>query len=229
MRFRIPKYFPGWFVSGGGGSGGAATVQTDGVTIQGDGSAGNKIAIKAVQTDATLTGAGTVASPLSAVQQTPTGWPLSSWSIGGSAASARFLAPSANTIRAIGFFLGVQIRVSNISIDIGTADAGGLYDVGIYNLAGTRQTHIGAQALPSTGLQTFALTGAPVTLNPGLYFWATTWNAATATTFEQQNAATCWSFAQATNAGSSTAGALPGTFTPPANAPAFFAPLFLLT
>ncbi len=49
------------------GSGGAGTVQSDGVTLQGDGSAGNKLAIKAVQTDATITGAGTVASPLSAV------------------------------------------------------------------------------------------------------------------------------------------------------------------
>jgi hypothetical protein len=48
------------------GSAGSGTVQTDGVTIQGDGSAGNKIAIKQVETDATLTGAGIVASPLSA-------------------------------------------------------------------------------------------------------------------------------------------------------------------
>lgn len=47
---------------GSGGSGG--TVTTDGVTIQGIGSSGSPIALKAVQTDATLTGNGTVASPL---------------------------------------------------------------------------------------------------------------------------------------------------------------------
>lgn len=49
-----------------GTSGGLSTVSTDGVTIQGDGSSGNKVAIKAIQTDATLTGAGTVASPVGA-------------------------------------------------------------------------------------------------------------------------------------------------------------------
>lgn len=53
-----------------GGTGG--TVITDGVTIQGDGSAGSPIKIDAVQTDATLTGAGTVGSPLHAVA-TPAG------------------------------------------------------------------------------------------------------------------------------------------------------------
>jgi hypothetical protein len=58
------NYKPGWFVSGGGGSGGSGTVQTDGVTIQGDGSGGSKIAIKAVQVSGGLSGAGTVASPL---------------------------------------------------------------------------------------------------------------------------------------------------------------------
>lgn len=46
---------------------GAGTVQSDGVTLLGDGSGASKLAIKAVQHDASLTGNGTVASPLSVV------------------------------------------------------------------------------------------------------------------------------------------------------------------
>lgn len=40
------------------------TVNTDGVTVQGDGSLATPIALKAVQHDATLAGSGTVADPL---------------------------------------------------------------------------------------------------------------------------------------------------------------------
>jgi len=46
-------------------------VVTDGVTIQGDGSAANPVAIEQVQHDGTMAGAGTVASPLGVVATTP--------------------------------------------------------------------------------------------------------------------------------------------------------------
>lgn len=50
-----------WLAYTGGGSAGL----TDGVTLQGDGSSGNKYAIKAAQTDGVyIQGAGTVASPI---------------------------------------------------------------------------------------------------------------------------------------------------------------------
>ena len=43
---------------------GAVAVDSDGVTLQGTGTSASKLAIKAVQTDPSLAGAGTVASPL---------------------------------------------------------------------------------------------------------------------------------------------------------------------
>lgn len=43
----------------------SGTVQSDGVTLQGDGSAASKLAIKAVQHDDTLAGSGTAAAPMS--------------------------------------------------------------------------------------------------------------------------------------------------------------------
>lgn len=216
MRFRIPKYFPGWFVSGGGGSGGAATVQTDGVTIQGDGSAGNKIAILAVQTDATLTGAGTVASPLSAVTQTPTGWPLPYFQFGVAAASATGLASPVNTLQLVGIWILAQLRFSNVTVIVGTADAVNNYDIGMYNAAGTRAWHIGAQTIPSTGIQTFAVAGAPITINPGLYFWATTAVVNTATIYTSGTTAQTLLYFSAFNQGATVGGAIPASITPPA-------------
>lgn len=59
-------------VDGGGTGGTGGTVHTDGVTLQGDGSVATPVQILAVQTDATLTGAGTVGSPLHAVATAPT-------------------------------------------------------------------------------------------------------------------------------------------------------------
>ena len=62
----ITHLTPDPFVAGQGAAD-VDLVVTDGVTIQGDGTIFNPVEIKAVQHDGTLTGAGTVASPLSAV------------------------------------------------------------------------------------------------------------------------------------------------------------------
>jgi hypothetical protein len=51
----------------------SATVLTDNDTIEGDGTTGNEITLKKVYTDATLTGLGTAASPLSVVGGGSTG------------------------------------------------------------------------------------------------------------------------------------------------------------
>jgi hypothetical protein len=210
------SYYPGWVVSGGGGGGGAATVQTDGVTIQGDGSGGNKIAIKAVQTDATLTGAGTVASPLSAAQQTPTGWPLPFYApyTANSNSGAAAFANSANTLNIFGIYLPAAVQFSNIQILIGTADAVNNQDLGFYNAAGTRVAHIGAQTMAATGSRSFAVVGAPITLTPGLYFWATTSVGTTATLF-MGNSTLMWGYSLNTNYSASVGGALPASITPP--------------
>ena len=53
-------------------TGGSSSVKSDGVTIQGDGSALDPIAILQVQSDATISGDGTVANPLSVAPPKPT-------------------------------------------------------------------------------------------------------------------------------------------------------------
>jgi len=162
-------------VHGRGGAGGGGTVQTDGVTIQGDGSAGNKIAIKAVQTAARLIGAGTVASPLDVA-----GWPLTSYAslfaLGGVAANT-------NQTRISGFALPAPLRFSQIGVRVGATDAVNNYDLGVYNAAGTLIANIGAQPLPTTGFVSFATVQGAQTILPGIYAFAFTGNAGTAQIF----------------------------------------------
>lgn len=155
------------------GAGGSGTTQTDGVTIQGDGSAGNKIAIKQVETAARLTGAGTVASPLDIV-----GWPVAGYLY--PANDSGNLAFAANQTRVMAFQLGYALTFSNIGVKVAVLDAGHNYDFGIYDAAGTLVAHIGAQTLPATGNLGFAVVGAPITITPGLYMFAMTGAATTA-------------------------------------------------
>lgn len=211
MRFRIPKYFPGWFVSGGGGSGGAATVQTDGVTIQGDGSAGNKIAIKAVQTDATLTGAGTVASPL--VVDHPTGWPVTIWLPQGATGGTNHSFPT-NTLDIYGIQVKEQVRFSQIYISIAQLDNAHLYDVGIYNFAGTLLANIGPIGLPATGNLFFTTNQSAQTINPGIYWFVFTGNNGTAQYQTDLGGRQTVAYASAQATQSSAGGTCPATITP---------------
>jgi hypothetical protein len=190
---------------------------TDNVTIQGTGVVASPIAIKAVQRDATLSGAGTVASPLGAVQQTPTGWPLTWWDnpIGGTNGTALF-ASSINTLSLNGIAIPAQVRFNSIVFQVTIADAVNNCDIGLYNSAGTLVAHIGAQILATTGLKNIAVVGAPITLNPGRYYLATTSNATTAT-YETQTGNGNLCFLRNANFGSSSGGALPNTITPPAD------------
>jgi hypothetical protein len=152
-----------------GGGGGSGTVQTDGVTLQGDGSGGNKIRILQVETDATLTGAGTVASPLSVVNT-----PVPFWTNHAQDTSVGSLV--ANQLALQGHVIEYPLTATNLIIAISTGDAGGLYDIAIYNPAGTRLGHVGAQAMPTTGIQSFAIIGGPISLARGLYYFGITGN-----------------------------------------------------
>ena len=235
MRIRAPRrpwyrsYLPGWWVFNPGSGGGAATVQTDGVTIQGDGSAGNKIALldaitdgitlpgagisssklalKAVQNSARLTGAGTVASPLDVA-----GWPLSYWQ-GVFRDHNQDISQSANTLSYTGFVLPAPVTFSNLSFGVQTADAANNSDVGLYDHTGALAAHIGAQLLAATGYVTIAVVGAPITIPPGIYFFAVTSAAANLKLYADSampryNAASSY--------GASVGGALPNSITPPA-------------
>jgi len=213
MRIRAPRrqwyrsYLPGWWVFNPGSGGGAATVQTDGVTIQGDGSGGNKIALKAVQTDGTLTGAGTVASTLRVK-------PLTIYF--NSSDRSNGVSPNTNQVTAWAHVLQVPVTFSNLTIYIVVADAVNNADVGVYNAAGNLVANAGAQVMAATTWQTFAMVQGSQTILPGLYYFAFTSNSNTIS-FGRSLVSSIWAFTQ--NANASAGGALPATITPPAFAP----------
>ncbi len=77
------------------------------------------------------------------------------------------------------------LTISHIAVSLSTQDATGghLYDLCIYSISGTTGTlaaHIGATAFSSQYANSFAITGAPVTLPAGNYITAWTGNANTA-------------------------------------------------
>ena len=228
------KYLPGWFVINPGGGGGG-TVTTDGVTIQGNGSAGSpialldaetdgvtlqgagiaasKLALKAVQTAARLTGAGTVASPLDVA-----GWPLTWFATNpGGTAGAQQFTYSANTLYIAGVLLLAPVRFSNITVDVAVVDAVHNCDLGFYTYAGNLVANIGPQTIPSLGLQTFATVQGVVTLPPGRYFFATTSVGTTAALLWSTAPGSILQFQSNGIFGASAGGVLPAMIVPPAD------------
>lgn len=188
-RWRLPKYFPGWFVSGGGGGG-----------------------LSTVTTTAQLTGAGTIASPLGIA-----GWPLTFYPIGffqGASQTA-----TANTLSLGGFVLFTPVTFANITVDINAADNGHNNDLGIYTAAGILAANIGAQHIAAMGVTTFATVQGAQTLAPGKYVFALTSAASTFSLFQGWNGGLGQSpFTWYSNAstGVSAGGALPNSISAPA-------------
>jgi hypothetical protein len=184
-----------------GSSGGSGTVDTDGVTIQGDGSGGNPIAIKAVQVNPPISGAGTVASPLAL---TPITFDTFYYRAADNARNG------ANQISISGFSTHWPLSFSAIGVFIFTTDGSGLYDMGIYSAAGTLLANIGAQHLSNGNDQVFATVQGAQTIQPGRYVFAWTGNAAVATLGYTSSQGT-WIVNQ--NYASSSGGALPSSLT----------------
>jgi len=165
-RWRFPRYYPGWWLSNPGAGGGSGTVQTDGVTIQGDGSAGNKIAIKQVETDTTLTGAGTVASGLGV-----NGW--------GVPYVQKIIAVGANAVTAPNIALCAlplyaATKFSKIAIFIASCNATAGSDFGLYNAAGVLVANVGSHVLTTGAINSFNTVQGLLTISPGTYFFAFT-------------------------------------------------------
>lgn len=159
--------------------------------------------LAAVQTNSTLTGTGTSVSPLSVA-----GWPLVYYTNVSNQSASTGLG-GANQVAIFGFITPSNVTFSNITVGIQTADAVNLYDVGIYNQAGSLLAHIGAQSLPSTGNQTFAVSGGSKTISAGLYAFAFTGNATTAAL--KQDSGTVFLWIRNTNVATSAAGVLPAS------------------
>jgi hypothetical protein len=164
--------------------------------------AGGGGGLGSVTTNATLTGAGTGASPLSVA-----GEPLPYFQQGSLIASTSLAA--ANDVMISGFVLPYSLTFSNINVMVFTADAVGLYDLGIYSKAGALLAHVGAQSLPATGFQTFPIVGGAQTLAPGLYAFGWTGNANAAALNQDSGALIVWIFNG--NVATSVAGVLPSS------------------
>jgi hypothetical protein len=190
LRRLLKGYKPGWFSNkAGGGGGGLASVSHD----------------------ATLSGLGTAGTPLTVDH--PAGWPTRMFQVGGNSGGVGHSFPT-NTLDIHGFQLPVQLTFDHIWLEIDASDAGGLYDCGVYNLAGTLIADIGAQALPATGNLAFATAQGAKTLNPGIYFIVFTGNASVAQyglTFLSRGVT---AFASTLATQTSVGGACPATITP---------------
>lgn len=201
-----------------GGGGGISTVHTDNVTILGDGSVATPIAIKQVEHDTTISGAGTVASPLSVVGHSA---PMVFGASTGSVTNA-----TANQLVLYGFALPNLCIFTTIQLYI-VAVGVSLSDVGIYNAAGTLVANAGAQVFGSTGTVAITLAQGTVTAQPGLYFFAFTSAANVFSIIDGGN--NTLALYRNTAFGTSAAGALPATITPPAlGAPSLGGPWFNL-
>jgi len=225
---------------GAAGSGGSGTVNTDGVTIQGNGSvatpialldaitdgvtlqgagiSSSKLALKAVQTNSGLTGTGAVGSPLGLT-------PSNFYSIG-SFGGGPTQAVTANTLVICGVVIPLAVVFSNFTFWLAAGDASHDSDIGIYTPAGALLANLGAQLLTGTGApQTIATLQSGVVIQPGKYLVA--WTSAASTlslyTDAQTNAPWCW-FSSASY-GTSVGGACPASITAPAQSIARGGPL----
>jgi hypothetical protein len=149
---------------------------------------------------------------------TPPGWPLPWWACmaTGPAAALKF-APIANNVTLMGFVLPVAVTFNKISVPVNIIDAVNLYDWGIYSYAGSLICHVGAQSIPATGVNTQTVTGAPISLNPGKYYFGFTGNTTTAQILVSNPTGGAWSFLFNAAVVAGTGGALPASLTPPAD------------
>jgi hypothetical protein len=151
-------------VTNPGSGSGSGTVTTDGVTIQGDGSAGSPIAIKAVQLQARLTGAGTVASKLDIG-----GWPLNFWQVG-LPDSSQDAAVTQNFSYLCSIQIGYALAFSKIALSVHAGDAGGVTAVALYDSTGARIAHTTPANL-AAGYPTLTFAEGSQTINPGDYWF----------------------------------------------------------
>lgn len=186
-----------------------------------------------VVTDSTLTGSGTIASPLS-VAAAVRGSTLPGFNfIGFSSVGANYKA-NPNATAMFGLVLPALSLSEGFVLDIDVTDAVGLYDFGLYNSSGVLVISTGAHTLPSGGIQSLAWAGTlPVSLTAGMYYIGITGTANTAVWWGAANDPgnpICPAQTNAATGGATTGGTLNASgVTPPAYAPTVFGyPCFAL-
>jgi hypothetical protein len=191
----------------GQGGGGSGAVFTDGVTIQGDGTSGSKIALLDAMTDGTtLQGAGIAADKLS-IKPVPFFF---------TNATGNSFPPTTNRVIVFGVTMYAPILVSNIFVGVDGDNSGALYDLGFYDFGGNLITHVGAQSFPTGAGYNLPLLGGPILFPQGLYMFAFTGNNNVAAP-QGNNQEFCWAWNQ--DQGPSVGGVLPPTISPLAVGP----------
>lgn len=148
----------------------------------------------------------------------PAGWALSGYFTGQRNGSN--WGCTVNGSRLIGIEIPASITFGHLDFLVNTADttSGDLYDIGLYDASGTLQAHTGAIDLNATGYQSFAIAGGgSVTIQPGKYYLAFGCGAAATAQLEANGSSSAW-FAINVAGPATSAGLLPGTMTPPADA-----------
>ncbi len=147
----------------------------------------------------------------------PSGWPLPAYFTGHRAVSN--WGCTINNSRLVGIVIPAAVTFGHLDIVVNTADGvgGDLYDIGLYNSAGTLQAHTGAINLTTTSYHSFSIAGGgSVTIQPGKYYMAFGCGAA-ATAQIEGNGGSLASFAVNAAGPATSGGALPSTMTPPSD------------
>lgn len=209
---------PGWLVFNMGGGGGISTVHTDGVTIQGDGSSGDPIALLDAFTDGTsLEGAGL---PGDKLRMVPTNFFTSGQSVSPIGTAGDFLT-------VYGFQNPTPVQFSNISCIIQNYDPSpSVQDFGIYSAAGDRICHTGPLSFTTESFVELPIVEGTVLMQPGLFLFAMT---STDSDIEiwGSTAGIAWFYSPFYS--SSSGGTLPATIPPPPVTPAVQNLLFSLS
>ena len=161
----------------------------------------------------------------------PPGWPVTGYYppfIGNASLTAAMVA-TPNTLNLTGFVLPVQVQLNKVWLNIATADAGHLYSVGIYNSLGVLVCASTPAAIAATGIQSFTMAGGPINLAPGRYYIACTGTASTAAITYRTGAPMNLQFNGSAAIGTSAAGVMPASFTPPADSASGNMMFFALT
>lgn len=127
----------------------------------------------------------------------------------------------ANQVRWHGVYLPYTLSATNFIVRVITADTGAnTYDIGVYNSAGTLAAHTGAitgaSVLNAAATVVIAITGGPITLPPGKYYWSFISSSATGNAVLSSASSNVPTFLANAAAGTNgSGGVLPGTETIP--------------
>src|SRR5882672_6063483 len=104
------------------------------------------------------------------------------------------MATVANTYTLNGFSTPSPVQFNTINIDISTNDAVNIYSFGLYDATGKLVCTSAPATFPAAGIVAISVTGGPITIPAGRYYFASTGNATVAKYLRTGGDGTSWSF-----------------------------------